>query len=312
MSDSSDDLPSDTDLFVRAVEHYQELVESGRCSDAEEAIEEVFELVAKLAEQDESPDWQLIVEAGEHEEALNYDGMEAAHLKRLALPNEDAWRAHHQLANLYVVLNRHDEAIRHAQQATSDARKYDFPVVTTAALRSEGAVYLRVGRVSDAERCFVEAIGVLDADDPAYRQLRAALLTLLANCAVHGEECDSAMEYLETADALLRPLQPMLSAAGVQSDLADWWATTARLRLLLGRNDEAIVAWQEAISLARHVAELPQCQGLYTQLNVAAMLHHYGQCLLKIGNDNAAQEALAESRQIVGDLGLPPQQHCDS
>ncbi len=277
-------------------------------------MEEVFESVAKLAEQDESPDWQLIVEAGEHEEALNYDGMEAAHLKRLALPkgDESTWRAHHQLASLYVILNRHDEAIRHAQQATSAARTYDCPFVTAAALRSEGATSLRVGRVSDAERCFVEAIGVLDVDDPAYRQLRAALSTLLANCAVHRGELDSATAYLEAADALLRPLQPMLSAAGVQSDLADWWATTARLRLLLGKKDDAVVAWQKAILLARHVAELPQCQGLYTQLNVAAMLHHYGQCLLKIGNGNAAQKALAESRQIVGDLGLPPQQSYDS
>ncbi len=313
MSDTSGELTSDKDLFVRAVESAQKLIESGRCADAEEAMEEVFALVMKIAEQDESPDWQLVVEASEHEAALNYAGVEAAHLKRLALAesDQDARSAHVDLASLYVALNRHDEAIRHAQQATSAARKFDFPLVTSMALRFEGATYLRVSRVSDAERCFVEAIGVLDADDPAYGQVRAALLTQMADCAVHSGQCDSAMEYLETADVLLRPLQPMLSAAGVQSDLANWWATTARLRLLLGQNDEAVVAWQEAILLARHVAELPQCQGLDTRLNVATMLHHYGQSMKKIGKDNAAQEALAESLQIVGDLGLPPQQHYD-
>ncbi len=317
MSDSSGDLPSDEDLFLRAVERSQELIESGRCSDAEEALEEVLAFAMNLAEQDESPDWQLVVEASDHEAALNYVGVEAAHLKRLSLPMGDedpmrAARAHRDLASLYVVLNRHDEAIRHAQQVTSAARKFDFPLVTATALRFEGDKYLLAGRVSDAERCFGEALGVLDADDPAYRQVRAALLTLLANCAVHSGQCDSATEYLETADVLLRPLQPMLSAAGVQSDLANWWATTARLRLLLGQNDEAVVAWQEAILLARHVAELPQCKGLDTQLNVATMLHHYGQSMKKTGQDNAAQEALAESRQIVGDLGLPPQQYYDS
>jgi tetratricopeptide (TPR) repeat protein len=313
MSDSSGDLPSEQDLFVRAVERSQELIESGRCSDAEETIEEVLALAMNVAEQDESPDWQLVVEASDHEAALNYDGMVAAHLKRLALPegNEHAWGAHRDLASIYVFLNRHDEAIRHAQQATSAARKFDSPIATAMALRSEGATYLRVGRVGDAERRFVEAIGVLDADDPAYRQMRAALLTLMANCAVHSGQCDSATDYLERANVLLRPLQPMHFAAGVQSDLANWWAATARLRLLLGQDDDAVVAWQEAISLARHVAELPQCKGLYTQLNVATMLYHFGQSMKKTGKDNAAQEALAESLQIVRDLGLPPQQHCD-
>jgi tetratricopeptide (TPR) repeat protein len=314
MSDSSGDLPSDKDLFVRAVERFQELIESGRGSDAEETVEEVFALAMRVVEQDESPDWQLVVEASDHEAALNYDGVEAAHLKRLALPegDQDAWGAHHDLASIYIVLNRHDEAIRHAQQATSAARKFDSPIATAMALSSEGATYLRVGRVSDAERCFVEAIGVLDSNDPAYRQMRAALLTLMANCAVHSGQCDSASEYLETADVLLRPLQPMLFAAGVQSDLANWWATTARLRLLFGEVDDAVAAWQEAILLARHVAELPQCEGLYTRLNVATMLHHYGQSMKKTGKDNAAQEALAESRQIVSDLGLPPQQYYDA
>jgi tetratricopeptide (TPR) repeat protein len=313
-SDTSGDSPSDMDLFVRAVERSQDLIESGRCADAEEAIEEVFGLVMKLAERDESPDWQLVVEASDREAVLDYSGVEAANLKRLALPDcdEHAWGAHRDLASLYVVLNRHDEAIHHAQQATSAARKLNVPIATAMALRSEGVTYLRVDRVSAAERCFAEAIGVLDAYDPAYRQMRASLLTQLANCAVHGEKCDSATEYLETADVLLRPLQPMLSAAGIQSDLANWWATTARLRLLLRENDDAVAAWQEAISRARHVAELPQCEGLYTRLNVATMLHHFGQSLTKIGQDNAAQQALAESRQIVGDLALPQQQYYDA
>src|SRR5262249_47972702 len=162
------------DLFMRAIERSQELIPSGRCSDAEETVGEVFALAMKFAEQNQSPDWQLVVEASDHEAALNYDGMEAAHLKRLSLPEggERAWDVHCELARLYVILNRHDEAICHAQQATSAARKFDSPIVTAMALRSEGAVYLRVGRMSDAERCFVEAIGVLDADDPAYRQIR--------------------------------------------------------------------------------------------------------------------------------------------
>ncbi len=72
MSDISGDLPSDEDLFVRAVERSQELIESGRCVDAEEAMEEVFALAMKIAEQDDSPDWQLVVEASDHEAALNY------------------------------------------------------------------------------------------------------------------------------------------------------------------------------------------------------------------------------------------------
>src|SRR5277367_6556503 len=99
MWDTSGDIPSDKDLFVRAVERSQELIESGRCADAEEAMEEVFALVMKIAEQDESPDWQLVVEASDHEAALNYDGVEAAHLKRLALPDGDehALGAHRDL-----------------------------------------------------------------------------------------------------------------------------------------------------------------------------------------------------------------------
>jgi tetratricopeptide (TPR) repeat protein len=312
-SDASGNLPSDKDLFVRAVERSQQLIEFGRCTDAEEAIEEVFAQVMKLAEKDESPDWQLVVEASDREAALDYDGVEAAHLKRLALPDDEkhAWGAHRDLASLYVVLNRHDEAIHHAQQATSAAREFDSPIATAMALRSEGTTYMRVGRLSGAEKCFAEAIGALDANDPAYRPMRASLFTWMANCAVHRGQCDSATEYLETADVLLRPLQPMLSAAGVQSDFVNWWATTARLRLLLGENDDAIAAWQEAISLARHVAELPQCEGLYTRLNVATMLHHYGQSMMKV-DDDTAQTAFAESRLIVSELGLPPQQYYDS
>jgi len=314
MSDNSSDLPSGKDLFEKAVFRAQELIESGRCADAEEAMEEVLALVMKLAEQDESPDWQLVIEASDRETAFDYDGVEAVHLKRLALPDGDSHvlGAHCDLASLYVVLNRHDEAIRHAQQATYAARKFDSPISRAMALRSEGATHLRVGRVLEAEKCFAEATEALDADDPAYRQMRASLLTLMASCALHRGQCDLATDYLETADVLLRPLQPMLSAAGVQSDLANWWATTARLRLLLGENDDAVAAWQEAVSLARHVAELPQCEGLYARLKIATMLHHYGQSMKKIGMDNAAQEALAGSRQIVRDLGLPPQQYYDS
>ncbi len=310
MMETSDDQHDMSDELPAALQRYQDLVQAGRCADAEEAIEEIMDLVMQHAETDNSPDWALVVAASDCELAHDYAGMEQAQLKRLAIADaHNVTGIHRDLARLYVALNRHGEALVHAEAIAAIGRRSDFPFGAALELRLAGGIHLRLGHVAQAEEYYRAALDRLDVDDASCNQIRASLLSLLAACDLACDRTRQASERLDAAIELLCPYTPMLSAAGVQSDLAEWWVNTAWLRVKLGEVDEAGEAWQEAVTLSRLVVELPQCEGIYAPLHLARVLHEYAQASTFVGGRELAARLSAESASIAADLGLPPQRY---
>ena len=98
----------------------------------------------------------------------------------------------------------------------------------------------------------------------------------------------------------------MALAAGVHSAVARWWSVNARLQAEMGDWTEAARAWTKAVAARRHVAELPQVMGPYTQNALAETLSDQGQASLSAGLLRESEEALAESRAIRERIGVPP------
>jgi hypothetical protein len=98
----------------------------------------------------------------------------------------------------------------------------------------------------------------------------------------------------------------MENAAGVHSAVAQWWSVNARLVAGQGDRMGAVRAWEKAVASWRHVAELPQVMGPYTQNTLAKALWEQGHALVSAGCMTEAQEPLTECRAIRERIGLPP------
>ena len=134
---------------------------------------------------------------------------------------------------------------------------------------------------------------------------RGRCLVLRAECRLRSGDTHSANRDLEAARQDLEAESAMKLAAGVHSALARWWSVKARLLAGQGDWSEAAQAWTKAVAGRRHVAELPQVMGAYTQNALAETLWAQGQALLSAGCPREAEESLTESQAIRERIGLP-------
>ena len=83
----------------------------------------------------------------------------------------------------------------------------------------------------------------------------------------------------------------------------------AALQLVSPMLAATLAAWTEAVEGSRRVNSMPHCAGSHTALDLACKLHNYGAALRSAGDHFDSEGALAESAEIICDLGLPPQQY---
>lgn len=94
-------------------------------------------------------------------------------------------------------------------------------------------------------------------------------------------------------------------AAGILSDLARWRSVTARLRGARKDFDGTVKAWEQAVTISKHVVSLPQVETAHGQAAVADMLRGLAAALWECDRRQDAAAAWDERRRILEAVGIP-------
>ena len=302
---SSDNSTPD-DVFSKLLQQHQDAVDDGNSVDAEASVHEIMAAAEAWCDQNPSPDFDLTMAASQCEENADWVGAESAYQQILSLPNLQppaASKAHMDLAALYRLLHRDSDALRHARLATVAARHVDSSMFLAMVLRVEAHCLIRCDRIDAARAVVAEALSVI-ADDKMYDQIRGSILTLRAECAVRSGQASDAETDLEEAFGFLQPMAGMDMAGGIHRDLARLWSVTARLRTLRDDCDGAVNAWQEAVTVSKHVVSLPHVESVYTKIAVADMLKGLADTLSVCDRADDAAAAFAERTTILKAVGV--------
>jgi hypothetical protein len=303
-----DDSPPEAD-FVQLLQGYEEAVRAGRFSEADAIAGNVLALAVQQAIEEPSPELLLQMEAQRCEAAADWQGAEVAYQKvldRAVTTGEVAsqYKAFSDLSKLYQLVGNDAAALEQARSGTEAARRADMPILLAMALEQQAGCALRLTLMSEALSALDEALQPM-GNERMYDVLRGRCLVLRAECGLRLGDAQSADRDLEAARQQLEAQSAMEWAAGVHSAVARWWSVKARLQAGQGDRIEAARAWAKAVAGRRHVAELPQAMGPYTQNALAEALWAHGHALVSAGCLREAQEPLTESRAIRERIGLP-------
>ncbi len=249
----------------------------------------------------------LMKRVQDHEAACDWRGVEVTYGELLAVLEGCPWEqfsVHNNLRKLYVLLDQHELALQEAHLANA-MFIHQRPLSLVSTLEAEAWCALRVKSMPEAQRAISEVLLTLEGR-PTLALLWSRILIVRARYSLELCELLAAEQDLAEAWNLLEPQYDAFIFAGVHEGLANWWETTARLRAIQGDLEGTSLAWGEAVDRRRHVAQLPQMIGPYTQKDLSDTLCEFGQSLLVIGDLATADEAFRESHTIRRALGLPP------
>ncbi len=289
---------------------YQEAMEHGDIEKAEAIGVQCLLFAGEQAEKEPSEDLRLKEAAHDFEARADWQQAEASYRKALELAQaqqNDAfiYKAYDDLGQLYGMLGRHDEALEAAKTALEAARRADSVPLLNMALVSMAGWLLGSGD-TDAALAAAQEMLAITPIDKMHDSQRARALVLRARCLVKMKDLAAAEADLDTSWRILAPQSGARTFAGIQSSLANWWATTASVRSLQRDFRGATEAMRQAVEFRRRVAQQPQLAGPYKYNSLAQMLHRYSLALLAVNNVEAAQQAAAESRAIRQSIGLGP------
>jgi tetratricopeptide (TPR) repeat protein len=302
---STDQTPADN-AFSKLLEQFQEAVVTGRFSEADQTLQNVLEGVEDWCDEDQSPSLALTNVGSECEARGDWRGAELAYRQVLTLTDLEPmskFQAHRNLAGLYRLLDRHNEALVECRQAVIAARESDTTVLLAVALETLARDLQKAGLVDEAQVQLAEALEVI-GEDQMCCHIIGSILTEQGRCAIAKRQLPTANEKLSQAYKLLEPQSAMTFAAGVQQDMAHWWVATAELRSAQNQSYEAVAAWEQAVSFSRHVAALPHAQSINCDKAVSEMLRGLARALAVVGRRDESFAAFAEEKTLLEAIGL--------
>ena len=296
------------DHIVNLWNRYQDAVAKESFNEADDTILNILNYASEWCEEnDDSEDLALLQIACACEENGDWLGAEKAYREMLTLPDRGSFiehTAHRSLASLYGILNREAESLFESELQVAVARDTDTPILLAVSLVSHARRLMQSGQIADAETPIAEALQVADRDE-MYGQIKASALTTRAECAVRKGNLDSAATDLTEAYRLLESQSSIMFAAGVQGDLIRWWSATARLRLAQGQLEQSLASWDEALTRARQMAELPHVDSVCGAKTISTVLEGYAEATSQTGRDAQAEEMHTEAKRLLQQVGLP-------
>ena len=136
------------------------------------------------------------------------------------------YKAYDDLSALYSLLGRDELALENAQAAIESAHLEGIDILSGMALERLTRCWLQLVNVAQALQTANERVQLLSAENGDSLSLARALVSR-ARCYVESNHIAEAQQDLDTSLPLLTKFSRARLFAGVQSGLANWWATTA-------------------------------------------------------------------------------------
>lgn len=205
------------------------------------------------------------------------------------------YRDWQHLAGILKQQGKDDEAYRAILTSTRAARKSKIDRLILMALRSEVDWAIRQRDRHRASASIKEGLKRAARMYPKFPWDEADFLVQRAQLYLDENHLKQAAQDLQAAKPSLFPttLDRMLRP------LRNWWFATARLCLLQGAPNEANAAAEEALLLARRIAEFPQLDEYDRREGLRRSLERYAELQEKLGNSEAATSARQEASALA-------------
>lgn len=286
---------------------YADAVKNEDVKGQEAASLEILQYFAETQDEEPCPWLEAMGQAHDCEAKFDWKGAEAAYQCAIQSASESHGQqsiAYERLSAFYQLLDSEAAALEAAQAATNAARREKISLLLWQRLQAEAGIYLGAKDFTRAWTALNEAFALIE-EGPMHNLVRARALVLRADCYTQEDILSEAEADLASSWKLLQPHAETMFAAGWQSGLANWWATTARLRTRQNDFLAAVAAWHEAAARRRIISQLPQLEGPYHHNSLAVALRDLGRSLRQVEDESAAG-AFEESRSIRRAIGLPP------
>ncbi len=292
------------DEFSALIQEYEKAVSNGDVEEQEAIMLKIFQHLGE--ERDEPSPWlQALTEANRCEAAFDWTGAEEAFKRAVEVSADQPARRSKALSHLsafYDLLGLDVLSLEAEQAANEVGRQSRVPMLHHSALMSDAKSHLKS---KDLERAFLaltEASAGIE-EGRMHDLPRARVLILRAECHLAQGAFDKAEADLALVWNWLEPHSEAFFAAGWQSALASYWATTARLREQRGDLSGAVWAWREVVERRRIIAQCPQLEGPYKYNSLAIALQRLAKSLRQLEDDEATG-VFEESSSIRRAIGL--------
>jgi tetratricopeptide (TPR) repeat protein len=198
------------------------------------------------------------------------------------------------LADVLEERGRYDEAFLLVQAATQAARKSKITPLLPMALRKEVDIATRCGKYAHAQACIAEGLRCVAQADIPMPWAQAEFLMRRARLHLEAGDLAQAIQDLKTAE------KPLFSASsdGILPRQRLWYQVTAKLRLAQGDSQGALAAGNEALVLARRIAQFQHLDSHQRRTGLTRSLLLFAELQESLGNTEAAEAARQEASAI--------------
>jgi tetratricopeptide (TPR) repeat protein len=255
-----------------------------------------------------SPSVFWMTKAAECEDVGNWAAAEDARKKALEAGMEHvnpayAVKPHLDLASLYTILGRSEEALKHVEAALEVARKSELTPLLLLALEARLKCDCDNDTLREIRSTAMDRLGTLD-EGRIFHHTKARLLLVEAECSLMLGETDLAWEHLTKAQAFTVDWGENEFMAGHQACRARAAKVRASLHAARAEWEQAILAHSEAVAREKSINSQDHVRGLRSRHQFAKTLAGFADYLERGGRVNEAAQVREESRRLFDELKI--------
>jgi len=307
LEDDKKENAAEPSLLEQRVVEYVKAVNEGR--EIEGSLMEMLAMAGAQAMADPTPDliWKTL--ARDCEENGNWAGAEEAYKKVLELAKEHPnpafpLKPHLDLASLYKMLGKKDEARAHIEIALGLARKSEIQSLLLMALESKSTCDLGERELEEISAAAKEGFETTP-NERIYHLVKARFLLLQARCAAEFAKYDAAESLMAAARGFVGERDQSDFMTGYQWYHSRAAEVVAKIHAARGETAQAIDAYSETVARERTINSQPHVQGIRSRYRLALTLQTFAN-YLETGEKIAyAMQTRVEAEEILKSLKLP-------
>lgn len=250
-----------------------------------------------------------MTKAGECEDVSDWAAAEDARKKALefAMEHENPSypvKPHIDLAGLYRILGRNEEALAHLESALELARKSRMSPLLVLALEARLKCDCDNDTLKQIRDTAMDCFGTV-GEGRIFHHTKARLLLVQAECSLKLDETDLAWEHLTKVQAFTSDWGENEFMGGHQACRARAAKLRARLHAARAEWEQAILAQSEAVAREKSLDSQEHLRGLRMRHQFAKTLARFADYLESGGRVSEAARVREESRGLFDELKVP-------